>query len=80
MPGVKRWTPPSHGTKGHTPRMFSIDEYFNKSGFGDGDDAAALAAGYQYRERAIRLLNEAFSELKLPVRTAACEVVSGKMF
>ena len=45
----------------------SLDDYFNKWGFGDGDDAVATEAGYANRNRAIRLLREEIRAVGLTI-------------
>lgn len=36
---------------------FDLSDYFNRYGFGDGDDAIAKDAGYDYRYNACEILN-----------------------
>lgn len=41
---------------------FDLTDYFSKFGFGDGDDGAAVDAGYENRCLAIRIINEEFKK------------------
>lgn len=38
--------------------VMDLSDYFNRAGFADGDDAIAKDAGYDYREKAVELLND----------------------
>ena len=55
---------------------WSLDDYFSKFGFGDGDNADAKDMGRTYIEQAQQLVNEALEVLKLPYRCEQLEVVT----
>lgn len=55
---------------------FTLDDYFSKYGFGDGDDGAASDYGYSYRDVTVEALNKAFKKYKLPLRADIDEVSS----
>lgn len=46
---------------------FDLSDYFNKYGFGDGDDGTAKDAGYNWRDTAIEILNSEFKRSKLEI-------------
>lgn len=46
---------------------FDLGDYFNKYGFGDGDDGTAKDAGYNWRFTAIEILNSEFKRSKLGI-------------
>lgn len=62
----------------HVRGEASIDltDYFEKFGFGDGDDEIAMAAGHRERDRAIDLLREEFQAVGLSLYVREHDVSS----
>lgn len=59
--------------------QFTLDDYFQKFGFGDGGDAdaesgAAYSMGWGMREKAVDLLNAELKKRKLPITAISAEV------
>ena len=55
---------------------FSLDDYFTKFGFNDGNGGAEESQGYDHMFRAIRILNHKFRMHELPLEADSYEVGS----
>lgn len=53
---------------------FSLDDYFDSHGFGDGDDGSDVMVGYPNMDLAIKILNTALKKYKSKFKAVQLEI------